>query len=346
MKGRLVILDEINQRRCAALMVDGKIEDLLVDGPDDTPVPGAIYRAVVDRQIKGQGGVFLRTSDGPAFLRHAKNLAPGQTLLVQVTGYAEPGKAIPVTSRLLFKSRFAIVTPGAPGINISRSIRDEDERERLLLCAHESFDAQEQNFGLIVRSAAASADSDAVSQDIESMIDLAQAVCGDNEGEPALLVDGPDAHMLAWRDWAEPAPDQMSDEAGSFDNLGVSDVIAEFGGPAGLPGGGFVYIESTRALVAVDVNTGPDTSLAAGLKANIAAARDLPRLLRLRGLGGQIVIDFAPMPKKERRQLEQILKSAFRSDSVDTTLVGWTPLGHYELTRKRERLPTPKGFAL
>ena len=59
-----------------------------------------------------------------------------------------------------------------------------------------------------------------------------------------------------------------------------------------------MMIEPTRALVAVDVNTGPDTSPAASLKANIAAARDLPRQLRLRGLGGQVVVDFAPMPKK------------------------------------------------
>ena len=59
-----------------------------------------------------------------------------------------------------------------------------------------------------------------------------------------------------------------------------------------LTGGGHMMIEPTRALVAVDVNTGPDTSPAASLKANIAAARDLPRQLRLRGLGGQVVVDF------------------------------------------------------
>ena len=101
----------------------------------------------------------------------------------------------------------------------------------------------------------------------------------------------------------------------------------------------WIEVEPTRALVAVDVNTGPDTSSAAGLKANIAAARALPRALRLRGLGGQIVVDFAPMPKKDRRTLDQVLTSAFRADSVETALVGWTTLGHVELSRKRERLP-------
>jgi Rne/Rng family ribonuclease len=88
----------------------------------------------------------------------------------------------------------------------------------------------------------------------------------------------------------------------------------------------------------VDVNTGGDTTPAAGLKANIAAARDLPRQLRLRGLGGQIVVDFAPMPKRDRAVLDQVLRAAFKGESAETSLVGWTTLGLYELVRKRDRL--------
>jgi Rne/Rng family ribonuclease len=105
-----------------------------------------------------------------------------------------------------------------------------------------------------------------------------------------------------------------------------------------LTGGGHMMIEPTRALVAVDVNTGPDTSPAAALKANIAAARDLPRQLRLRGLGGQVVVDFAPQPKKERAILEQVIRAAFKGDGPDVTLAGWTTLGLYEFTRRRDRL--------
>jgi Rne/Rng family ribonuclease len=106
-----------------------------------------------------------------------------------------------------------------------------------------------------------------------------------------------------------------------------------------LPGGGHMYVEPTRALVAVDVNTGGDTTPAAALKANLAAARALPRQLRLRGLGGQIIIDFAPMPKRDRAVLEQCLKASFRKDTSETTLAGWTLLGNYELQRKRDRSP-------
>ena len=125
MKGNQIILDHINGREAAARMEDGVLDDFLIAG--DAPLPGTIYRARADRPVKGQGGMFLTTPDGPAFLRQVKGLAPGQMLLVQVTGYAEPGKALPVTQKLLFKSRYAIVTPDAPGLNISRSIRDDDE---------------------------------------------------------------------------------------------------------------------------------------------------------------------------------------------------------------------------
>ena len=93
-----------------------------------------------------------------------------------------------------------------------------------------------------------------------------------------------------------------------------------------------------RALVAVDVNTGPDTSPAASLKVNIAAARDLPRQLRLRGLGGQVVVDFAPLSKKDRAILDQVIKAAFKAEG-EAHLAGWTALGLYELTRRRDRLP-------
>ena len=103
--------------------------------------------------------------------------------------------------------------------------------------------------------------------------------------------------------------------------------------------GGHMMVEPTRALVAVDVNTGPDTSPAASLKTNISAARDLPRQLRLRGLGGQVVGDFAPMPKKDRAILDQVIKAAFKAEGGETNLAGWTVLGLYEMTRKRDRQP-------
>ncbi len=339
MKGSVIALDRLGGRAAAAHLVDGRLEDFLLDPPEGGPPrPGAIFRAVCARPLKGQGAMLMRLPQGQGYLRGTKGLREGQALLVQVTGYAEPGKAVPLTARLLFKSRFAIVTPDAPGINISRGIRDEDERARLLEIAAEAMAGAPAEAGLILRSACAGAEGVAIAADIAAMADIAAKVLGDAEGnDPELLLDGPDAHMLAWREW--PAPDLLAEGEGSFADHGIHEMLDALAGPQVLPGGGFAFVEPTRALVAVDVNTGADTSPAAALKANLALARDLPRLLRCRGLGGQIAVDFAPLAKRDRRQIEQALKAALRRDPVETALAGWTPLGHLELQRKRERLP-------
>ena len=339
MKGRVVILDQIEGRDAAALVVDGQLEDLFIDPAGDEVLPGAIFRAVADRPVKGQGGIFVKLPDGASgFLRQISGIAPGQRLLVQVTGPTEPGKAVPVTTRLLFRSRYAIITPGAPGLNISRRIRDEEVREGLAALAAEAMAGAPEELGLILRSASAEADEAEVAEDILSVKELALAVLADIEGGPELLVDGPAAHAAAWRDSADPAPDEVVQ--GGFADHGVLEMIdALRGARVDLAGGGHMMIEPTRALVAVDVNTGADTSPAAALKVNIAAARDLPRQLRLRGLGGQVVVDFAPVPKKERAILDQVVRAAFKHEAAETNLAGWTALGLFEMTRKRDRLP-------
>ncbi len=337
MKGTLVVFDTLGDRSAAARIVDGKLDDLLIDPPEDRVRPGTIYRAKAGRPMKGQGGMILDTPDGPLFLRQAKGISAGDTFLVQTSTFAEERKATPCTPRLLFKSRFAMVTPGAAGRNISKAIRDEERRVEL----RDLLDTLEmpEGMGLVLRTAAAEADDDAIEEDARAMIELARAIQSEPaSGPPQKLLDGPGAEDLAFRDW--PAPDATETGAGAFDRTGVTEMIdAAQGAREGLQGGGYIFVEPTRALVSVDVNTGSDTSPAAGLKANIEAMRALPRALRIRGLGGQVVIDPAPLSKRDRRQVESVARAAFRADPIETTLVDWTPLGHLEVLRKRERLP-------
>ena len=338
MKGRSVLLDRLAGRRVAALLADGRLDDLLADPPDGAPPgAGAIARALPERPVKGMGGLFVRLPGGErGYLRGEKPLPPGQPVLVQVTGRPEPGKALPLTRKLLFKSRFAIVTPGAPGLNVSRAIRDEQERARLKALADDAMAGSEM--GLILRSQAEGEDEGEIVADIADMRALAEAVTGDAAGEPEWLTEAPDAHHLAWRDW--PRPGEVDTTPGCLAERGVLEQIAALAAPeVPLAGGALMAVEPTRALVAVDVNTGGDTTPAAGLKANLAALRALPRALRLRGLGGQVVVDLAPLMKKDRRQAEQVAKAALKTCPVETAFVGWTPLGHVELQRKRERTP-------
>ncbi len=340
MKGRLIVISELaGGQQAAALLEDGRLSDLIVDPPEDDPRPrpGAIYRARVDRPLKGLGGAILLLPDGQTgFLREARGLSQGQSLLVQVSTYAEPQKAIPLTTKLLFKSRYVIVTPDRPGLNISRTIRDEDERDRLRQIIQDSLEGEDAA-GLILRSAADGASEEDVLKDFHDQSEIAAAVLADGvTGAPECLIDAPTASFAAWRDW--PDVDEVIEASGAFEDHGIWDEIDRLrDSRISLGRSGSIYVEPTRALVAVDVNTGGDTSPAAGMKANLDAVRELPRQLRLRGLGGQIVIDAAPMPKKDRRQIEAALRTALKADPVDTSIVGWTQLGHLELTRRRER---------
>lgn len=340
MKGSLAAFDRLAGRAAAALVIDGRLEDLLVDPPDDRIRPGAIYRAKAGRPMKGQGGLILETPDGPLFLREARGIGQGETLLVQVATYAEPGKASPAAPRLVIKSRFCLVTQGG-GTNISKTIRDEERRVEL----REAIAAAGVGeLGLVIRTSAAVAEDGAVRDDIAATLDLARRILAEPaRGAPTKLLEGPGAEELAWRDW--PAPDVTDALAGSFARCGADAAIAALGLSREPAGEANFHVEPTRALVAVDVNTGADTSPAAGLKANLAVLAALPRALRLRGLGGQIVVDPAPASKADRRRIEEAAKRAFRADPVETTLVGWTPLGHLEFVRKRERLPLSECLA-
>ncbi|MDG1218003.1 MAG: ribonuclease E/G [Amylibacter sp.] len=340
-KGRIVVLDEVNGKPAAALLVNGQIHDLLIEADNNLPKPEAIYRGRTTLPMKGQNGIILDIGNGQkAFLRNAKGIPQGTQMTVQVATHAEIGKATPVVNKPIFKSRYCIVTPDAPGLNIARSIKDDEERDRLLEIVHEVSTNRSTEYGLIIRSSAMDIDADAISDDINAMYDLADNVMSQTSGDPALIMPAPTAEMKAWRDWVNPDPDEVIKEINSFETMGIWDHIEKLKhSKSKLPNGASMIIEPTSAFVAVDVNTGNDFSLSAGLKANLAVAKELPNQLSLRGLGGQIIIDFAPSPKKDRKLIETALNSSFRKGKIDTVVVGWTTLGNFELQRKRERIP-------
>lgn len=340
MRGRQILIEPLPKGgHAAALMVDGRLEDLLVD-PDPafpTPRPEAIFRALPARPMKGMGGVMVDLGGGSTgFLRGPKLPAPGRPLLVQVQGWAEPGKAPPVSSRPILKARHAILTPGAPGINVARSLRDPDRRAALEALGRSAMTGADPATGLILRTAAVDAADAAIAAEITALLGEWTALARNDQR--GLVREAPGARDEALREWLEPG-DSVREAPTALADAGAWEEIDALRRPEVPLGAGFMAIEPTRALVAVDVNTGGDTSPAAGLKANLAAAAELPRQLRLRGLGGQVTIDMAPMPRPERPRVERALAHALRTDGIDTTLAGWTPLGHLELQRKRVRRP-------
>ena len=189
--------------------------------------------------------------------------------------------------------------------------------------------------GLIIRSSAAVASIDEVAEDIQAMRTSAEAISAEVGLEPEVLLEGDNPHVQAWREWSD-----VTDILTGRDDLEASGALDQIEGAQGAwvaLGSGGMFVEQTRAMATVDINTGADLSPAAALKVNLAAVQDLPRQLRLRGYSGQISIDFAPMTNRDRKPIEVALRAALRMCPVATEFVGWTPLGHGELKRKRER---------
>ena len=358
MKGRVIVLGD--GAIAAALVVDGQTEDWLPAAGDGVLSPGDIVATRVLRAVPGQGAAFVDLGGGrTGYLREAKGLKSAGIFPVQVSSIPEPGKAIPVDRRILIKGRRLILTPDRPGVNVSRQIRDVEERERLLGCLP---DLGEEG-GLIIRSAARHADAAEMRRELESL-QASLAAIGTRAPAPGDVLVATHPHAFALREWTDPLPEMIAaskavsravddpwfwqcadledalspGDGDPMDHFGVWDTLESLRAPLiDLPSGGTMSIEQTRAMVTVDVNTANAFDVNAGMTASLDAIRDLPRHLRLRGFGGQITIDFAPIKKMHRRKIEETLKAAFRRDPVDTSFAGWTPLGNFEMQRKRER---------
>ena len=329
MKGALILSGSWRGRDAAAYLLDGQLEDFICAPPKGVPSPGTVLSGKIARPVKGLGGFFVDLPGNQrGFIRQTKGISAGASLPVQVTGFAREGKAIPITTKIAYKGQFVVITPDAPGRNISRAITDPDRRTDLE-SALAKIDLPE-GCGMVVRSASAESPVQPILDEAQYLVSRHQAFLDGENSDPT-----PEDLLLAtWPDARRAAPDE------TFEAYEIEDLLSDALGPVTkLSGGGSIAIEPTRALIAVDVNTGSDTSPAAGLKATLDAVRDLPRLLRLRGLGGQVILDPAPFPKKDRRTVENSIKAAFAKDPISTTLAGWTPLGHFELQRRHARLP-------
>ncbi len=332
-KGAFIAFDTFNSRGCAAMLYDGLLVDLLMDMPKNSVgevVPEAIYFGAAGRDLPRQKAMMVDLGAGATGFLKYKTPPTERAFLVQVKTHVGEGKAAPVRESPLLKGRYVILVLGESGaVNVSKAI-DPDRRDALKAAvADAAGDAS-----VILRTECQDGLLADIIAEVRDMISLAadiRARCG----AVGLVHPAPSARTLALRDWGD-VP--IIDEAGCFERLGVADQIESLDSPiAGLPNGARMVIESTSALVAVDVDTGGDFGGDAGARANFACAGDLPRQLRLRGLGGQIVIDPAPMPKRDRTRFEMILRKALTGDDVPTEMVGWTKLGHYELQRKRSR---------
>ena len=346
MKGRAVLLERLEGMVRAALVVDGRLEALEIDFPDsDEPIPGAIYHARVMEVVPALSAAFLDLGGARAFLPEAGGLSAGDTLIVQIRRGAEADKLARAASDVQLSGQHMVFTPLKPGINVSRKLTDADERERLTAALAPHAEAG----GFVLRTRAQGAASAALYAEAGTLVtawrDLSAAA-----QTPGLLRPGPDALARVMDGIestvpltanpaaaAQPLPPHSVSDA-PFDDFDIEPQIAALTAPRAELREGWMAIEATAALVAVDVNTGSAKSGGAARRVNLAAAEALPGQLALRRLGGTVLIDFAASPreKAERQRLETALNRAGRGRIEGLRILGWGPAGLLEL-----RCPRP-----
>lgn len=302
-----------------------------------------------------------------------KMVRMGQSLLVQVVKDPGGSKGPRISSHVTLPGRLAVLLPTVSYIGISRRIEDEETRSKLRDAAEA---CRPEGMGLIVRTAAATASEDELKRDVESLYRLwrsiqtraqhsvAPALIHRDEGlvyravrdmlspdVESMLVEG-DAPFKSARETAEMLSPELADRIVPYaDETPLFDLYridAQFDKACQhrvwLKSGGFLVIDYTEALTVIDVNTGKfvgsknldDTVY----KINCEAAEEIARQLRLRDVGGIVVIDFIDMEAEERREgLVTLMRQLLRQDRTKTNLIGMTGLGLVEMTRKKLHQP-------
>jgi ribonuclease G len=298
-------------------------------------------------------------------------LQEGQEILVQVAREPLGTKGARITSHITLPGRYLVYMPMDHQIGVSRKISDEEERVRLRQVIEKINPAGE---GLIVRTVGIGKGEQEFRADLDFLrnlwqrirmkaeklsapslvhqdLDLVFRVIRDvfSEEVSHLIMDSPIEYdrCLEYVDSLQPELKPRlylyTEEVPIFKSLGIEKEIEKaLRRRVWLKSGGYVIIEETEALVSIDVNTGKYVGKQdfeeTVLKTNLEASREIARQVRLRDLGGIIIIDFIDMTKQQNRErVVEELKDALRSDRSPTNVLFLNELGLVEMTRKRVR---------
>lgn len=376
------------QHRIAAVFSEDQIQELIV--AKGTHQVGDIYLGIVENVLPGIDAAFVNIGDserngfihvtdlGPLRLRKSAGsitelLAPQQKVLVQIMKEPTGNKGPRLTGNISLPGRYLVLMPFGRGVNLSRRIRNEAERNRLRALA---ILIKPAGMGLLVRTEAEGMAEEAILEDLEALQkqwesiqqealsirppsllnrddDFIQKVLRDvySADVNRIVVDSHTGlkrvkqHLINWSGGRSPQGvliDHHRDRIPVLEYFRVNAAIREALKPrVDLPSGGYIIIERTEALTVIDVNSGSFTRSATAretvLWTNCEAAAEIARQLRLRNIAGVIVVDFIDMDsRRDQLQVLEQFNKALRADKARPQIAQLSELGLVELTRKRQ----------
>jgi ribonuclease G len=298
----------------------------------------------------------------------------GQLMPVQILKEPISTKGYRLTTEISIPGRYLVLVPFSNSVSISKKIEDRVERKRLLDLIKS---LRPNNYGVIIRTVAEGVELEDVQRDLLSLVDKwevamdalqnaepKQRIIGEmskasalmrdllNDNFDRILVDTKESYN-ALKDFVRDiAPDKEgivklhNSKTLLFEAAGVEKQLRMlFGKSVSLPSGGYLVIEHTEAMHVIDVNSGSSTSKSGSgdyesnsLNVNLEAAREVARQLRLRDIGGIVIIDFIDMRRPEfRRQLQETMEQEMVPDRAKHTVLPLSKFGLMQITRQRVR---------
>ena len=380
MPQQIVIAEQL---RIAAVLTDERVDELIV--AQGRYQIGDVYLGTVENVLPGIDAAFVNIGEsekngfihvtdlGPLRLKKGSAgitelLEPRQKVLVQVMKEPTGTKGPRLTGNLALPGRYLVLQPHGQGVNISRRISSEAERNRLRALG---VLIKPPGAGLLIRTEADGIAEDQLIDDLESLLRQWEAIqqAAETAAPPVLLNRDEDFINRILRDHTgpdlvrvvvdEPAAvarvssflgaeadkvlvESHSEPSELLEHFKVNAAIRDALKPrVDLPSGGYVIIEPTEALTVIDVNSGSFTRSANAretvLWTNCEAAIEIARQLKLRNIGGVIIIDFIDMDsRRDQLQLLEHFTTAVRDDAARPQIAQLTELGLVELTRKRQ----------
>jgi ribonuclease G len=348
----------------------GHIVGNIYKGKIQNVLPG-MQAAFVDIGRDKNGFLYVGDLSGEAQPGGFERFTVGREIAVQVTKDALGTKGPRLTTDLTLPGRYVVLMPTVEFSGVSRRIESEEERRRLREVADK---VRPKGMGIIIRTIAEGKSSEDLSQDIEYLVNLWTSLEArfKRANAPMLLYRDVDLVIRLVRDYlASDVEKFIVDNREAYGRVcellkftspelvarvelyeGAADIFSCYGIDAELDKlqqrrvwlkcGGYLVIDRTEALTVIDVNTGRfvgQTALSDTVfQTNLEAAAQIARQIRLRDIGGIIIIDFIDMDKAEHQQaVLAALEEQLKKDRTKTSVLGLTRLGLVEMTRKKAR---------
>lgn len=369
-----IIISSTPEEVRMGLMENGILQEFMVERAMSAHLVGSIFLGRVSNIVRGIQAAFIDIGlarNAFLYLGESKDLTEGSSVMIQITKDPRGTKGPTASREITFPGHYAVLFPFANYVGISRKITDDEERTRLRQLAEK---CRPEGMGIVIRTEAEGVEAEVLEEDISCLLvewnvvearakrakapvflhrelDLSVRMVRDyfTKDVNEIVVDSLEAFqriqaLLAGLKGAEETELRLWDSGEDvFSGFGLGETLASLADRrVELPGGGYLVIDHTEAMTVIDVNSGSYSGKnnleETIMEINRQAAREIAHQLRLRDIGGIIVVDFIDMHSEENRQeVLSVLENSFAGDKMRPRIQDITVLNLVEITRKKSR---------